>query len=621
MALTYYTYWCESGTNTPVDLGSMGMSQDCRFKFVITETVNVANNTSTFTVKKYACPYSTILAAGQKWESAISVKSRIPNNVSYKTTTKAANTYNPAGNTSTYYLIGTDTFSDIPHNADGSGTVTFQGSGTTTPLNTSRTRSVSGTITMTKINRLSTVTTDATSTTAIGSTVDITINQVATGVTYTHKLYYKVGTSDEIEIGNTGTAPVQAGTVTWTIPASILQWTSDTASPLVTIVCYTIGDSGTSLGSTTTSFNVTVPQTYSPIIGTVSFSEQSSEVAGAISRGLNVNGSFVQNKSKVRCSVTFTGKNGANISSYLVSCGTQSYSNSGNLGNTCSIAVDFDSVSSTGTQTVSLTVTDSRGLTSSINSTFNVLAYNPPSFVTPPLAYRCNVAAVYNTTSQNVPKVTVNDATYVSQLTLPGSVTFSYNGSSWKLLGNNVQLSTYGITITGTPINGDTIVTTSGVYNEDGTLVRIRVLYRISDISGNLKKLRLRKGSGSVFEQTLPSYTDDTVGYDSVHMYSNITTNSTVAFYCSLVDCFWTAENNNPYETIVGPSFVLQSFFGDCGGVGAGKGITYGREASSTGWNFYAYKANFYEGNYTKTEDIDGLVTEKTNGIYVRYVK
>lgn len=52
---------------------------------------------------------------------------------------------------------------------------------------------------------------------------------------------------------------------------------------------------------------------------------------------------------------------------------------------------------------------------------------------------------------------TVNADTFATQITTSGSYVFSYNGSNWVYGGSTVTLSTYGIEVTGTAANGDTI--------------------------------------------------------------------------------------------------------------------------------------------------------------------
>lgn len=57
--------------------------------------------------------------------------------------------------------------------------------------------------------------------------------------------------------------------------------------------------------------------------------------------------------------------------------------------------------------------------------------------------------------------LTLNTATFKSALSdTPALKTFTYNSTaeSWQLSGSNVSLSTYGITLTGTPVDGDVII-------------------------------------------------------------------------------------------------------------------------------------------------------------------
>jgi hypothetical protein len=57
--------------------------------------------------------------------------------------------------------------------------------------------------------------------------------------------------------------------------------------------------------------------------------------------------------------------------------------------------------------------------------------------------------------------VALNTATFKTALSnTPALKTFTYNSTagSWQLSGSNVSLTTYGITLTGTPANGDVIV-------------------------------------------------------------------------------------------------------------------------------------------------------------------
>ncbi len=53
--------------------------------------------------------------------------------------------------------------------------------------------------------------------------------------------------------------------------------------------------------------------------------------------------------------------------------------------------------------------------------------------------------------------VSVNQTTWETQITTPGTYTFTYDGSAWKLGEDTVSLTDYGITITGSTSQDDTI--------------------------------------------------------------------------------------------------------------------------------------------------------------------
>ena len=63
-------------------------------------------------------------------------------------------------------------------------------------------------------------------------------------------------------------------------------------------------------------------------------------------------------------------------------------------------------------------------------------------------------------TGENLSNLTVNTSTWESQITTSGNYSFIYSSSnsSWQLDNNNISLSTYGISVDGTPNDGDLIV-------------------------------------------------------------------------------------------------------------------------------------------------------------------
>lgn len=71
----------------------------------------------------------------------------------------------------------------------------------------------------------------------------------------------------------------------------------------------------------------------------------------------------------------------------------------------------------------------------------------------------------------NITNATVVVATFETQIIASGSYVFEYNGTSWLLGETTVTLADYGITVTGTPANGDTVtvVYTAGMWKTDAT--------------------------------------------------------------------------------------------------------------------------------------------------------
>lgn len=72
--------------------------------------------------------------------------------------------------------------------------------------------------------------------------------------------------------------------------------------------------------------------------------------------------------------------------------------------------------------------------------------------------------------------LTVTKATFATKVNeVTGTYAFIHNGTNWQLNSTNVTLSQYGISVTGTPVSGDTL--TVVYYDDDHT---IRLLEQIS---------------------------------------------------------------------------------------------------------------------------------------------
>lgn len=85
-------------------------------------------------------------------------------------------------------------------------------------------------------------------------------------------------------------------------------------------------------------------------------------------------------------------------------------------------------------------------------------------------------------------QIDIQAASASGKFTTPGEYVFSYAGSGWKLGGNDVILSEYGITLKGMPSAGDTITV---VYDDSGLVDDIDELNKkTDDISSDIGSLK-----------------------------------------------------------------------------------------------------------------------------------
>lgn len=86
--------------------------------------------------------------------------------------------------------------------------------------------------------------------------------------------------------------------------------------------------------------------------------------------------------------------------------------------------------------------------------------------------------SVSGSLSEESTQIDIQAASGSGKFTTPGEYTFSYSDSGWRLGGNSVTLSEYGITLNGTPAAGDTITV---VYDDSGLVDEIDELNRRAD--------------------------------------------------------------------------------------------------------------------------------------------
>ena len=320
------------------------------------------------------------------------------------------------GNNTTKTLAeGTTT---IVHNADGAKTFSFSFSqefAITFSGASIGTKSGSGTGVLDTIPR---ATTPKLSTTSeyMGESITITLDRASSS--FTHDLAYSFAGASYVSIA-TGVGSSKA----WEIPDLASKIPKATSGTL-TIRCITKNGS-TSIGTKTVTMTIKVPTDVIPTISSVAVTETVSGLAAQF-------GAFVQNKSKVKVTITAAGAKGSTISSYSTTLQGKTYT-----GSSWTSGV----LTSSGSLSLTTTVKDSRGRSAKKTTTISVTAYSKPSIsrfkaargdslgaaaddgIYALLTYSYEVASVggKNTASMNVQWKKTTDSSYNSTPCLTGS--------------------------------------------------------------------------------------------------------------------------------------------------------------------------------------------------------
>lgn len=321
--------------------------------------------------------YTLELTATNRTETTVKINYTITSWLQYSNSYLgySLNAYITAGGTksSAIALKGTETWSGTTkHTKTGSFTVKGLSATTTSITTYLEVDNVEGTgaaLDKTKGKSLTipayasaTVPSLSVSTATLGSTaVKITMDRDVSS--WTHKLTYSLGSVS-------GTIGEDLATsYTWTPPLELAAGIPSAASGTMTITCKTYDSNGNSKGSKSVNLKVTVPQTADtlPTISSVTLEEATVTVEETF--GFDAL-TFLQNVSAISANITAEGKMGATISGYAVIINGTKYT-SGSF--TSAVLTE------SGTMTVSITVTDSRGFTASQSEEITVIPYTPPT--------------------------------------------------------------------------------------------------------------------------------------------------------------------------------------------------------------------------------------------------
>lgn len=201
----------------------------------------------------------------------------------------------------------------------------------------------------------------ASSISSVTSSVSVTgSNAVTVAITrasssFTHKVVFTFGSySKTTEDVGTSTS--------YTIPQSWLNAIPNATSGTAKVTVTTYSGS-TKIGSTVSkNFTLTVPSTVIPIISAVTLTEAVSGLAAAF-------GGYVQNKSRIKASITAAGALSSTVKTYKTTIQSASYS-----------GASFTSgiLRQSGTSNVTIKVTDSRGRSASVTRSITVNPYSAP---------------------------------------------------------------------------------------------------------------------------------------------------------------------------------------------------------------------------------------------------
>lgn len=323
------------------------------------ESQSIVNNTSTVKWKMQLIATSDgriDSSASKEWSVTV-------NGTKYSGTNKIT-----IGNNKTITLASGST--TITHNTNGTKTFSYSFSqqfGITFSGSSIGTKSGSGSGTLTTIARKSSL---SASNGTLGTAQTLTVSRHNSA--FTHTITYVCGSS-----AGTIATKSNSTSISWTPPLTLAsQNTTGTSVSIVfTITTYS---GGTSIGTNTKTITCAIPSSVKPTVSlTVTDANGHKDTFG----------SYIQGKSKFSVKVTASGSNGSTIKQYKTTADGKTYT-----------AASFTTsvIASSGTLTISVTVTDSRGRTATARTSASVLPYSAPK-ITALTVKRCDANGNSNT--------------------------------------------------------------------------------------------------------------------------------------------------------------------------------------------------------------------------------
>ncbi len=314
------------------------------------DSQSVANNTSTVTAKvqlvSTGSSYTIVSSASKSGSLTING-------------TKYTFTFSAALSGSQTKTIFTKTV-NVAHNADGTKTCAFSATcGINVTLSGTYYGNVtaSGNGTFNTIARASTIS-SVTASVAVNGTNAVTVAITRASSSFTHTVVFTFGSYLQT-VNNVGTSTSYAIPTSWL--NAIPNGTSGTGK--VTVTTYS---GNTKVGSAVSkNFTLTVPATVVPTISGVTLSEGVSGLAAQF-------GGYVQAKSKLSVKITAAGTLSSTIKTYKTVVQGVTFTGA---------SITSGILMHSGTSTVTITVTDSRGRTASTTRSITVIPYAAPKII------------------------------------------------------------------------------------------------------------------------------------------------------------------------------------------------------------------------------------------------
>lgn len=243
----------------------------------------------------------------------------------------------------------------------------------------------------------------------LGASITVYTNRASSD--FTHDLTYELG-------GATGMIGTTVGTsAVFAVPKSLANQIPKSISGVGKVICKTYNGS-TLIGTSSVSFTAWVPDTaeFRPTISTLTITD----AITAIKTKFNA---FVQRKSKLTIAAVGVGTYSSTISSNKITANNAVYTSS-----TATTGI----LSASGTNTITATVTDSRGRSTTVTQTIEVVAYNDPT-ITSLKASRSNSDG------------SINDEGVFAKIDAVASVSSvnSLNDKTFKLRYKKTTIATY----------------------------------------------------------------------------------------------------------------------------------------------------------------------------------